>query len=596
MQSFGQLLVNDLLPADLRSSEVLDKKALDEKLYTHARRDPEDAAKRMDKLRELGHSVATAEGMTIGLDDITPDYTARNAITRPALARMKKTADPRKRREIINAAQEKMLAATKKFGGSQGMLLRSGGRGSPIQLMRMNMAPMGARDAVGDPYPWLIHHSHSEGLRPSEMLATNVETRNNQIASYKQVTEPGDFSKILVSNMNDQLILEEDCGTSNGIQMNTNDTNSVDRYMAHAGGGFRAGTLVTPQVFSRLQKKRGTVLVRSPMTCELNDGICQKCYGLDEKGKLHTLGINVGVRSAQAITEPLTQFQLSAKHGVRQAGLDKSKIQGLAGLRSFLEIPKSFTNRAILSTEDGKVTRIDRAPQGGHDIFVGNNRYYTPPHLDPIVRKGDKVTPGDALSDGIPMPNEVVQYKGMGAGRKYIVDRLHNVYQNQGVGVDKRHLEILARSHLNHVQIDEDPENRYYPGEVVSYPTLLKTLSEDVRKMDTKKSVGEVLGREHMHHVAGTRVTPEIAKELSKSGVKQVTVAKQPPKVSFLMRPIQRNPLLNPDWLARLGHRNLKDSILEGAHFGQRSEIHSTHPIPAYVYGAAFGTGHGKRY
>lgn len=596
MQSFGQYIVNDLLPKDLRSDSVLDKKTFYKKLYTYARRDPEGAAKHMDKLRQLGHSIATTEGMTISLDDITPEYTARNAITKPALARMKKATSVKKRRDIINAAQEKMIAATSKFGGSQGTLIRSGSRGKPIQLMRMSMAPMAGRDASGDPYPWLVHHSHSEGLRPSEMYATNFETRNNQIASFKQVTEPGEFSKILVENMSNQLILEEDCGTTNGIQMNTNDTDVIDRYLARTEKGFPVGTLITPQVFSRLQKKKGVLLVRSPMTCELQDGICQKCQGLDEKGKLHTLGTNVGVRSAQALSEPLTQFQLSAKHGVRQAGLDKAKVQGLAGLRQFLEIPQSFTNRAILATEEGKVTRIERAPQGGHDIYVGENKYYTPPNLDPTVHKGDKVTPGDILSDGIPMPNEVVQYKGMGTGRKYVVDRLYDVYRNQGVSVDKRHLEILARSHLNHVQIDEDPENRYYPGEIISYPSLLKTLSDDVKKVSIKSAVGEVLGRGHLHHVAGTRVTPEIAKELSRGGIDKVTIAKDPPKVSFLMRPIQRNPLLNPDWLARLGHRNLKDSILEGAHFGQRSELHSTHPIPAYVYGTAFGTGRGKRY
>jgi len=596
MQTFGQYIVNDLLPKNLQSGDILDKKALHSKLYDYAKNNPEEAAKQMDKLRELGHSIATTEGITIGLDDITPNYVTRNAITKPALKKMQQTGDTTKRQKIILDAQEKMIGATKNFGGSQGLFIRSGGRGNPIQLMRTAMAPMAARTSAGDPYPWLVHHSHSEGLRPSEMLATNIETRNNQIASFKQVTEPGEFSKILVENMNDQLILEEDCGTSNGILIDSNDSNVVDRYLAQSYGEFRAGTLITPQVFSRLRKKRGKALVRSPMTCELNDGICQKCYGLDEKGSRHMLGTNVGVRSAQAITEPLTQFQLSAKHGVRQAGLDKSSVQGLAGLRNFLEIPKSFTNRAILSSENGVVTNIERAPQGGHDVYIGDNKYYTPPQLDPIVHKGDKVTPGDALSDGIPMPNEIVQYKGMGAGRKYMVDRLHDVYKNQGVNVDKRHLEILARTHINHVQIDEDPEDRFYPGEVVNYTTLLKSLGKNVKSVPTKSSIGKVLGRAHLHHSAGTRVTPEIAKEILGGGIKNVTIAKTPPSVSFVMRPIQRNPLLNPDWLARMGHRNLKDSVLEGAHYGQQSEIHGTHPTPAYVYGAAFGTGKGKRY
>jgi len=596
MTTFGQYVVNDLLPADLRGNETLDKKGLYKKLYTHARRDPEDAAVRMDKIRELGHKLSTTEGLSITLDDIEPMYAARNAITRPLLAQLQNVSDPKVRQQAIEKAQDKLLTATKKFGGSQGMLVTSGTKGKPAQLMRMSMAPMAARDASGGATPWLIHHSHAEGLRPSEMFSSNFETRNNQVASFLQITEPGDFSKILVNNMNNQMVLEEDCGTTNGIQMSTDDSNIVDRYMAQSHGGFPAGTHVTPQVFSRLRKKKGTVVMRSPMTCESHDGICQKCYGSNEKGRLHHLGTNVGVRSAQAITEPLTQFQLSAKHGTRQAGLDRTKLEGLSGLRQFLEVPKSFTNKALLSGERGTVTKIDEAPQGGHRIYVGNTEYYTPPHLAPTVRMGDSVAPGDALSDGIPMPNEIVQYKGLGAGRKYMVDRLYDVYSAQGLNVDKRHLEILARSHLNHVQIDNDPENRYYPGEVVDYTRFMRGLSEDAKKVPVNKSVGQVLAQGHLHHAAGTTVTPEIEQDLSKGGFKQVTVARKPPEVSFIMRPITRNPLLNPDWLARLGHRHLKDSLLEGAYFGQSSNIHGTHPVPAYTYGAEFGRGPKGRY
>jgi DNA-directed RNA polymerase subunit beta' len=428
------------------------------------------------------------------------------------------------------------------------------------------------------------------------MFSSNFETRNNQIASFLQITEPGDFSKILVNNMNNQMILSEDCGTKNGVQMNPQDSNIVDRVLARPVSGFSAGTLITPQVFSRLKKKKSAVMVRSPMTCELHDGICQKCYGNNEKGRMHHLGTNVGVRSAQAITEPLTQFQLSAKHGTRQAGLDRTKLEGLSGLRQFLEVPKSFTNKALLAHERGTVTKVEEAPQGGHRIYVGNTEHYTPPHLAPIVRKGDVVAPGDALSDGVPMPNEVVQYKGLGEGRKYIVDRLHDVYSAQGLNVDKRHLEILARSHLNHVQIDRDPESRYYPGEVVDYTTFMRNLSEDTKKVPIKNAGGQVLAQGHLHHTAGTTVTPEIQKDLSKGGFKQLTVARNPPEVSFMMRPITRNPLLNPDWMARLGHRHLKDSLLEGAYFGQTSNIHGTHPIPAYTYGAEFGRGPKGRY
>ncbi len=399
-----------------------------------------------------------------------------------------------------------------------------------------------------------------------------------------------------MNNMQDQLILSEDCGTNNGIMMNTEDPNIVDRFTARSEAGLSRNTLITPQVMSQLRKKTKAILVRSPMTCELNDGVCQKCYGHNEHGQAHTLGTNVGIRSAQAITEPLTQFQLSAKHGVRQAVEDKTKIQSLKGLRNLLEIPPSFTNKATLATEDGNVTRVERAPQGGYNVFVGTAPHYIPTNLDQLVRVGQPVTAGDALSDGVPMPNEIVQYKGMGTGRKYLVDQLHDVYKTQGLDVDKRHLEMLARAHLNHVRIDEDPENRFYPGEMVNYATLMRTLAEDTNDVTPQNAIGRVLARGHLHHVAGTSVTPQIAKELSANKFKKITVAKQPPKVSFIMESIIQNPLLNPDWMARLGHRYLKESILEGAEYGEKSNIHGPNPIPAYAFGQEFGKGPSGRY
>lgn len=477
------------------------------------------------------------------------------------------------------------------------MQVKSGAKGAPTQLMRSYLAPVSARQMSSEAHPWMIHHSFSEGLRPSEMYSSNTETRNNQIASFLQITEPGDFAKILVNNMGDQLVLAEDCGTKNGIPLASDDPHVIDRYLVRGVGSIPAGTLVTPTVFSRLRKKGDSVLVRSPMTCEYNDGICQKCAGNDEHGKLHTLGTNIGIRSAQALTEPLTQFALSAKHGVRQAGtVDKSKIQGLKGLRGFLEMPKSFTNKAVLSTVDGKIDTIEKAPQGGFNIRVGEETHYTPPHLPPVVHRGQRMSAGDALSDGVPLANEVVQYKGLGAGRKYIVEKLHDIYNTQGLDVDKRHLEILARTHLNYVRVDHDPEDRFLPGEVVNYTTMMKRLAEDTRRVPIGKAAGQVLGRPYLHHVAGTEVTGDLVKELKSQGIDKVDVAKSPPDVSFVVRPITRSPLLNPDWMARLSHRHLRDSVLEGAHFGQKTNLHGTHPVPAYVYGTEFGKGPGGKY
>jgi len=596
-QTFGQLLVNEHLPSEFRvkKGDTLPKKELYKRLYKMVRAHPDGAADRINRLRALGHEIATAEGATISLEDITPDYRRRDPVLKTALQRIKQTRDPKKRVEIISNVQAKLLDQAKLHPGSQGLLIRAGAKGKPPQLMRTINAAVHARGPGGSMSPWLIHHSHSEGLRPSEMFVANVQSRNDIIESNLAVTEPGDVAKILVNNMSDQLVLEEDCGTHNGVAMRVDDPNVVDRYLARSQGGLPRNTLITAQTASKLGKKMKTIMVRSPMTCELNEGVCQKCYGLNEYGQPQRLGTNVGMRSAQALTEPLTQFVISAKHGLATVKRGK-QVGGLKELRQFLEVPKSFINKATIAQQDGKITRIEKAPQGGVNVFVDNEAHYVPAGLDTTVHKGDTITAGDALSDGTPMPNEVVAHKGLGAGRKYVVDHLHDIYNDRGVDIDKRHLEILAKTQLNHVRVEDDPHNRFYPGEVVNYTMLAKRLAEDVDTVPVKKAKGEILAKGYAHYTAGTRITNDVAKDLQDSKIESVSVAKEPPRLTFLMKPISRNPLLNPDWMARLGHRYLKESVLEGAQFGQSSDLRGAHPIPAYVHGVNFGKGQGGRY
>lgn len=595
-QPFGQFLVNEILPKDLQVSGPMTQKDLYERIYTMSRRNPQDAATRIDQLRFLGHELATTEGLSLGLDDITSDP-RKKKIVKSTLEQIKKTDDEEKRRALIQKAEKAVLKLAPEHPSSLGEMLRAGARGKAIQLTRTVNAQLHALDPVtGRVFPWFIPRSFSEGLRPSEYWVASAEARTNLINSRVSVVEPGAASKVFINNMNDQKILGEDCGTHNGIMMRTDDPNITDRFLARTEAGLPRNTLITPHVLNKLRNKTEQVMVRSPMTCELNDGICQKCYGLNEKGQVHSIGTNVGIRSAQAMTEPITQFTISARHGVRGESKDTKAVSGLRGLQQLVDIPKSFTNKATLSSVAGKVTAVTRAPQGGFNVVVGEEKFYIPPHLSPIVQPGDRVAPGDALSDGIPRPDEVVQFKGLGTGRKYIVDRMHDIYKDRGLDLDKRHLEVLARSHLNWVRIENDPEQRFHPGEIVNYTTLMKTLSDDSTDLPLEEAEGHMLAKGHMHHAAGTVITPEIVADLKKHKINTVTVVRKQPGVSFFMRPLTRNPLLNPDWMARLGHRHLKESILEGVQTGQVSDIHGTHPVPAYVYGKEFGKGPGGRY
>jgi hypothetical protein len=305
------------------------------------------------------------------------------------------------------------------------------------------------------------------------------------------------------------------------------------------------------------------------------------------------------VRAAQAMSEPLTQMALSAKHGVRVLKGAGPRLEGLPGLRQLLEVPQSFIHKATLAERPGKVTEIKTAPHGGHYVYVEGEEHYIPPNLEVTVKVEQVVEAGDALCNGVPKPDELVKHKGLGAGRAYLVNTLHRLYRDSNAGdLDKRHFELLARADLNHVRVAEHSDHHpdVLKGDVISYAQYKAIAEQNTHEVTLDKADGHVLGKEVLHFTAGTPLTASIVNTLKQHGVKSVAVSTTAPHVEFMMKPITRNPLLNPDWMARLAHRYLKESLMKGAHMADVSNLHGTHPIPAYAYGAEFGTGPEGRY
>jgi hypothetical protein len=397
--------------------------------------------------------------------------------------------------------------------------------------------------------------------------------------------------------MQNIIVTEDDCGTTNGILLSSDNPDIVDRFLARDVGGFKRGTLVTPMAQSKLGKLQSKILVRSPMTCEAADGVCQKCQGLDEKGQIHMHGTNVGVRAAQAMSEPLTQMALSSKHGAKTVKDDRVQVHGIQGFRQIIQTPHQFINKATLSERDGKVTKIDAAPQGGHYVYVDDHQHYITPNLDVMVASGQTVERGDVLSQGVPKPDEVVHHKGIAAGRLYVVNTLKDLYKNQGQNLDARHFELLARGEMNHVQILDDPSHQFLKGDIVSYNALKSALKAGIKTLPLHEALGEPLGKEYFHYSAGMRVTPQMVKYFKGQKVDEVVVAPRAPQVQFIMKPATTAPLLDPDWMARLAHRDLKSSVLQAAHFGETTDVHGTSPVPAYALSSTeFGKGPKGRY
>jgi hypothetical protein len=297
------------------------------------------------------------------------------------------------------------------------------------------------------------------------------------------------------------------------------------------------------------------------------------------------IGQNVGIRSSQALGEPLTQMALSSKHGVSLvSGGDDDSPEGLKAVRQFLEVPTSFLGRATLAKTNGVVDKIEAAPQGGHHVYVGNTSHYVPPTKKVAVGRGDKVEAGDRVSTGVPNPAEIVQYKGLGAGRKYLVDSYKKVYEMQGTDMDPRHFETLAKSQLNFVKVNSSIGD-FLPGEIVPYNKFIQTAIADSKDTSLSGSLGKTLAEPVLHHLPGTRITQSMLQDFKTAGLKRVKITEDDVDVEAVMAPASRTPLLNPDWMERLSHRYQKDTLLDAVQYGEQSNLHGHTPYTAIAFG-----------
>jgi DNA-directed RNA polymerase subunit beta' len=169
----------------------------------------------------------------------------------------------------------------------------------------------------------------------------------------------------------DVIINAEDCGTENGIIMKADDDIAGQKFSSRLFGRVAARKIVDPSTgevladrddaitmdLARKIEQSGVeeVMVRSPLTCELQFGLCRQCYGLDlGRGKMVELGAAVGIVAAQSIGEPGTQLTLRTFHtGGVAAGGDITT--GLPRVEELFEARKKPKGEAVVSDIAGTV-------------------------------------------------------------------------------------------------------------------------------------------------------------------------------------------------------------------------------------------------
>ncbi len=84
-----------------------------------------------------------------------------------------------------------------------------------------------------------------------------------------------------------------------------------------------------------------------------------------------------------------------------------------------------------------------------------------------IVQKGDRVLKGQQLTEGLVVPQEILDVCGVRELQKYLVNQVQEVYRLQGVDINDKHIEIIVRQMLQKVRISDPGDTTLLFGENV---------------------------------------------------------------------------------------------------------------------------------
>lgn len=604
----ARLIFNSIVPEKFRADIPDDKPIGSHEVQTILQRvaeeQPESYKDISYKLLRLGSKGSVETGSSFSMEDLVSPIDKKELMQEVEEQERSIFLDPKltseqKEQKLVSLyykyskrMPEMVYDASIRKGSNLAKMVASGARGNKSQLNSNIGADFLVVDQTNTPVPIGIKSSYTEGMSPAEYFAASYGTRAGLIATKFSTQNSGFLAKQINAAAMDLMVTEDDCKTGLGIPVSIDDADNVGSVLAKNTSGYSAGTILTPKIIQDLKKSnRSKLAVRSALTCESHNGICSRCAGARERGRLPHLSDAIGLASASALTEPLSQSLLSTKHSAGVA--NASKVTGFKAINSLFQVPETFPDKASLAEVDGVVDRIEELPQGGFNVWVGEREHYVSPSHEILVKRGDKIEPGDRISSGLINPAEIVRLKGVGAGRLSLLKQIQDTFKENGINVSRKNAEVVARAVVDHVKVvDGDETAEYLPDEVVEYSTFSKSYKprENASLSAPNKALGKYLEKPVLHYSIGTRITPSIVKELEDMEEKEVMVSDVSPSFEPTMVRLMENPSHDRDWMSQLGtsyvQKNLKKNVISG---DVSSNIHGTNPLPALAYGQEFG-------
>ena len=426
-----------------------------ENTYAHAKQTPAFINKQMDKgglkkllsqmyleyggaktaelantLKNLGYKYATKSGVTISIADLSvPD--SKKELLKEAEAEIEKSTNRYLKGEITEVERytkvidtwsettakltEQVVENFDKLNPVY-MMAFSGARGNLSQVSQLVGMRGLMADAQGQIIDLPITSNFKEGLSCTEYIISSYGARKGLVDTALKTADSGYLTRRLVDVAQDVIIRDTDCGTEKSINMKpiTDGDNIIVPLIDRLLGRTVAQDIFDEDGTTLLVAKNTTMdrkdikkiahlnlqelKVRSGLTCGLEYGVCQKCYGWAmTTQKLVDVGEAIGIIAAQSIGEPGTQLTMRTFHTGGAVGVKEATKEIHATEAGTVE---SKLKTRELRTRHGDVVQIAIKEA---DVEIkgkdGSDKVHITMGAKVLVKKGDEVVAGQAIAE-----------------------------------------------------------------------------------------------------------------------------------------------------------------------------------------------------
>ena len=483
----------------------------------------------LDKLKDQGFKYSTYSGITIAASDVVTSK-QKEQIIENSEAEVKKINKQYQRGLITDKERfdlvigiwdkakkdiEKELEAYAKSEEYEDnpifIMMNSKARGSISNFVQLAGMRGTMAKPNGEPVEIPIKSSFRDGLSVSEFFLSTHGARKGSADTALKTADSGYMTRRLVDVAQDLIVREDDCGTTEGVKVSAfrDDKDGIieplyDRIL----GRFTNKKVIDPNTKEVIVDKNELITeniadkiiaagieeveIRTVLTCRTDHGVCCKCYGRNlATGNIVEIGEAVGTMGAQSIGEPGTQLTMRTFHTGGVAGGDDI-TQGLPRVEELFEA-RTPKGKALIAEIDGVVSKIEDQ-KGRTKIFIKNanevREHLTAYGAKLRVEKGDKVSAGDRLTEGNISPKELLAVTDPNTVQQYILKEVQKVYRSQGVDINDKHVELIARRMISQIRIMDSGDTNFLPSTVVSINKFTEG-NRDVILQGKKPAIGQ---------------------------------------------------------------------------------------------------------